>query len=56
MRVFWSVMLAGGLLLAGFDVFESRQAERQAARQAAQQAAQQQAPAIADDGTGFPPR
>jgi hypothetical protein len=52
MRVFWSVILAGGLLLAGFDVFDSRQADRQAARQAAQQ----QGPAVAEDGTGFPPQ
>ena len=44
MRVFWSVVLAGGLLLVGLDVFESRQGKGAGTQSASM-----------EDGTGFPP-
>jgi hypothetical protein len=60
MRFFWSALLTGALFLVGFDTWEARRDARQAAqsqeRLDAQTQAQQAPPAIAEDGTGYPPR
>lgn len=53
MRVVWSLMLAGGLLLIGLQVGESR-GERDRDR-AARPGAETGGMTALDDGTGFPP-
>ena len=45
MRVFWSVVLAGGLFLVGLDAYESRRGDRDADRQPT---------AMCEDGTPMP--
>lgn len=47
MRVFWGVMLAGGLLLIGLDVYDSRRSGREPGPR--------QPVATMEDGTGVPP-
>jgi hypothetical protein len=54
MRFFWSVVFFSGLMLIGFDTYESRRAQRLA--QQDNLVIHQQPPAVAEDGTGFPPR
>lgn len=49
MRVFWSVVLTGGLLLVGLDVFQARQR-----REATGDRRGLTATSI-EDGTGLPP-
>jgi len=60
MRMFWSAFLTGALFLIGYDTWESRRDARQATlaqdRLDARTQAQQTPPAIAEDGTGYPPR
>ena len=47
MRVFWSVVLTGGMFLVGLDVYQSRQGDRTGDRRS---------PTMTlEDGTGFPP-
>jgi len=48
MRFFWSVVLAGGLLLVGLDAYESRREARSDSRI-------RPGIALAEDGTPFPP-
>jgi hypothetical protein len=56
MRIFWSVVLAGGLFLVGLDVYEGRRGggrtgeERTVDRDTAGQTT-----VICEDGTGAPP-
>jgi len=49
MRLFWSVVLAGGLLLAGLDVYQSRQDATRSG------SGGRTTTASMEDGTGFPP-
>ena len=59
MRFFWSALLTGALFFIGFDTWESRREARLAAQSQNRIDAQTevQAPAaIAEDGTGIPPR
>lgn len=48
MRVFWSVVLTGGLLLVALDGYESRREARSDSRI-------RPGVAMAEDGTPFPP-
>ena len=59
MRYFWSALLTGALFLVGFDTWESRREARMAAQtqdRIGAPANAQTPPAIAEDGTGLPPR
>jgi hypothetical protein len=59
MRFFWSALLTGALFFIGFDTWESRREARLAAQsqdRIGAQADTQAGPAIAEDGTGIPPR
>jgi len=59
MRYFWSALLTGALFLVGFDTWESRREARMAAQSQDRIDARVNAPApaaIAEDGTGIPPR
>jgi hypothetical protein len=47
MRLFWSVVLTGGLLLVGLDVYESRREARSGRSP--------QAISLMEDGTPLPP-
>jgi hypothetical protein len=56
MRVFWSVVLAGGLLLVGFDVYEGRRGEgRTGEARGGARMSESQPTVICEDGTGMPP-
>jgi hypothetical protein len=46
MRLFWSLVLTGGLLLVGLDVYQAQQSSL---------GSEQAAPTRMEDGTGFPP-
>lgn len=50
MRFFWSVVLAGGLLLVGFDAFDRRESRR-----SDRPLASRQLIPVAEDGTPHPP-
>ncbi len=51
MRVFWSVVLAGGLFLVGLDAYEGRKGEGRIK----ERDAESQTTVICEDGTGAPP-
>jgi len=55
MRVFWSVVLAGGLLLVGFDVYEGRRGEGRTGESRGERVTAGHTTVICEDGTSMPP-
>ena len=59
MRVFWSVVLAGGLFLVGLDAYEGRRGEGRTGEgregRSAERIAEGHSTVICEDGTGMPP-
>ena len=56
MRVFWSVVLAGGLFLVGLDAYEGRRGEgRTGEGRGEARTSASQPTVICEDGTGIPP-